>query len=264
MKHYRWLAIAIAAFSLALLLATASPLAAQGNSAPTPTPTPFTFSPGKGIYIVQRGDTLSSIAWRFRTTVAILARVNYVYNSNYIWVGMRLIIPVAYPPNATPTPAPPGSYQTYIVQRGDTLYRIAVRFGTSVYALIVANNIPNANLIYAGMALVIPTLSRPPTPVPTVPPPATPPSIPYPVVLRNLQFAPNPMTIRQGSTVTWLNIDTVQHTVTSGTPGVPSGLFDSGTLNQSQWFSYTFTSTGTFPYYCRNHSAMTGTITVIP
>lgn len=57
---------------------------------------------------------------------------------------------------------------TYVVQYGDTLYRISIRFGVSIQSLVTANAIPNPNLIYAGQRLVIPTGGG------TVPPPVTP------------------------------------------------------------------------------------------
>jgi LysM repeat protein len=43
-----------------------------------------------------------------------------------------------------------------VVQRGDTLYQLAVRYGTTVYAIANANNIANINLIFVGQGLVIP------------------------------------------------------------------------------------------------------------
>jgi LysM repeat protein len=50
----------------------------------------------------------------------------------------------------------------YTVQWGDTLSAIAVRHGTTVYAIAQANNIVNPNLIYAGQILWIPTAYAPP------------------------------------------------------------------------------------------------------
>lgn len=55
-----------------------------------------------------------------------------------------------------PTPGAPTSGQIYVVQRGDTLFRIARRFGVNLYALAAANGITNVNRIYAGQRLVIP------------------------------------------------------------------------------------------------------------
>lgn len=58
----------------------------------------------------------------------------------------------------------------YVVQAGDTLSSIAQRFGTTLEALVQANNISNPNLIYVGQIIIIPSG---PTPVPPPPPPTT-------------------------------------------------------------------------------------------
>jgi LysM repeat protein len=72
---------------------------------------------------------------------------------------------------------------TYTIQRGDTLYSIATRFGVTVQAIAAANNIVNPNLIYAGQVLVIPDGSSgggdapaPAPPSPPAPAPNPPPS----------------------------------------------------------------------------------------
>jgi LysM repeat protein len=57
--------------------------------------------------------------------------------------------------------------QTHTVQAGETLYRISLRYGVTLTALVQANNIPNPNLIFVGQVLIIPTGG-------TTPPPATP------------------------------------------------------------------------------------------
>ena len=53
--------------------------------------------------------------------------------------------------------APAYADTTYTVQRGDTLYSIALRFGVTVQAILSANNLTNANLIFVGQRLTIPT-----------------------------------------------------------------------------------------------------------
>src|ERR1700682_6691720 len=77
-------------------------------------------------------------------------------------------------------------------------------------------------------------------------------------------FSPSSVTIQRGDTVQW-TWSASGHSSTSGTPGSPSGLWDSGILNQGATFSHTFNTAGSFPYYCTPHGAccgMTGTVTV--
>jgi LysM repeat protein len=75
-----------------------------------------------------------------------LASANRIANINQIYVGQVLVMPGA--------PAP--ASQLYTVVPGDTLAKIAARFGTTVAALQTANNLRNINLIYTGQVLRIP------------------------------------------------------------------------------------------------------------
>lgn len=72
-------------------------------------------------------------------------------------------------------------------------------------------------------------------------------------------FAPATIQVKAGTTVTWTNEDTAPHTVT-----FRNGMRDSGVLRQGQSFSYTFTTTGTYDYYCALHPAMTASVVVTP
>lgn len=100
-------------------------------------------------YVVQQGDTLYGIALRFNTSIAAIAQANGIVNPAFIRVGQRLTIPGG-------SGAPSQGGGTYVVQPGDTLTAIAARFGTTVWAIAVANNLPNANFIRAGQTLIIP------------------------------------------------------------------------------------------------------------
>jgi plastocyanin len=79
-------------------------------------------------------------------------------------------------------------------------------------------------------------------------------------------FSPSSVTIQPGDTVQW-TWSSSGHSSTSGTPGSPSGFWDSGLRNQGQMFSQTFNTAGSFPYYCTPHGqccGMVGTVTVNP
>ena len=73
-------------------------------------------------------------------------------------------------------------------------------------------------------------------------------------------FVPANLTVKVGRTVTWVNKDTVTHTVTSE----GSTLFDSGFMPTGATFQFTFTTPGTVPYFCTIHPFMKGTIVVTP
>jgi len=99
-------------------------------------------------YIVKRGDTLSSIALRFGTSVDTLVVINNISNPNLIYVGQILEIPGV---NTVSTQ----SDIRYVVRSGDTLSSVALRYNTTVNNLVTLNNISNPNLIYPGEVLII-------------------------------------------------------------------------------------------------------------
>ena len=77
-------------------------------------------------------------------------------------------------------------------------------------------------------------------------------------------FIPYNKVVNIGETITWENIDTAAHTVTSGNPENGSdGLFDSGLFMSGGTFSFLFDSIGEYDYFCLVHPWMTGKITVI-
>ena len=121
---------------------------------------------GVVIHIVQPGETLYDIATWYGLTVPILMMANSM-DTYTIRVYQRLVIPPPdwagwphpsqlVPPVRPPwKPAPPHRRRVYVVEPGDTLYSIAVRFGTRVRALKVANGL-SSSFIYVGMHLRIP------------------------------------------------------------------------------------------------------------
>ncbi len=121
--------------------------------------TPSTAAPAQGpmhtaVHVVRPGETLFSIARMYGVNVHEIAMTNHLVNPNLIYVGQRLVVPAGYAP--PPSMPQPGG-QVYVVKPGDTLFSIAMRFGTTVNAIAMANNITNPNFIFAGQQLVIPS-----------------------------------------------------------------------------------------------------------
>jgi len=108
---------------------------------------------GCDYYTVQAGDTLTGIAWRYGTTANALTQANDL-DSDLIYVGQRLCVPGD---DMGQMPSKPSrEHMYYTVRAGDTLAAIALRFGVSQTAIVHANNLANASLIYVGQRLVIP------------------------------------------------------------------------------------------------------------
>ncbi len=162
-------------------------------TAPTATPTAsptvdMTVYKSTITYTVVRGDTLQAIASLYGSSVDAIVSINSLADSDVIAIGQQLLIPVRVPPLASATPtdtpnAPPTNIPTqvpvisttsYVVQFGDTLSRIAARFGVTTQALAQLNGIVNPDLVYFGQTLLIPTSSGgtviQPTPIPGITP----------------------------------------------------------------------------------------------
>jgi amicyanin len=76
------------------------------------------------------------------------------------------------------------------------------------------------------------------------------------VKISNFTFNPPQITVKSGTTVTWTNEDDIPHTIVSP-PSIRSKALDS-----DDKFSFTFTTPGTYKYFCSLHPHMTGTIVV--
>jgi len=76
------------------------------------------------------------------------------------------------------------------------------------------------------------------------------------ITISNFAFNPQTLTVKAGTTVTWVNDDPAGHTVTV------DGGFSSGTFSKGQSFSHTFNDTGAYDYHCTIHPSMKGKIIV--
>ncbi|MBM7623447.1 LysM peptidoglycan-binding domain-containing protein [Sporohalobacter salinus] len=101
-------------------------------------------------HIVQQGETLFLVARKYNTTVANILRVNPdIKDPDEIQTGMVINLPVLLPQK-------PACYFEYTVNAGDTLFKLAQRFNTTVNELVYYNSIKDPDLIYPGRILIIP------------------------------------------------------------------------------------------------------------
>lgn len=135
--------------------AVAEPAVTPATAGPTDTPTPEptatpTPTPETIPYTVQPGDTVSTIAEQFGTDSQTIREINLL-PSDDLQVGQVLRVP-----NVTPTPTPTPEPYSYVIQEGDTLNSIALRFGISPNAIIDANVIRDPNNLIVGQVILIP------------------------------------------------------------------------------------------------------------
>jgi LysM repeat protein len=129
-----------------------------------PTFTPPPVIGGACTHTVVAGDNLFRLSLRFNTTVNAIAAANGIVNPNLIIVGQVLNIPNCGGGGVVATPPPGGGSgsfnctgQTYVVQQGESLFQIALRFNVPIDVLAQCNGITNTNLIFVNQQLVIPT-----------------------------------------------------------------------------------------------------------
>jgi len=119
---------------------------------PTTPPQPTT-------YKVQKGDTLYSISQKFNTTIDEIKRLNNI-SSNNIYINQELYIPSTNTLPSPPLPIPPinddenEEYSEYIVQKGDSLWKISRDYNISVKDLIELNNLTTTTLQIGDKLLV--------------------------------------------------------------------------------------------------------------
>jgi plastocyanin len=84
------------------------------------------------------------------------------------------------------------------------------------------------------------------------------------VLIQNFAFSPPALPVARGSTVTWINKDSVDHQIVSDASGsqAEGAIFTSNPLPIGASYSFKFDIPGTYPYHCSIHPSMKGTITV--
>jgi membrane-bound lytic murein transglycosylase D len=117
------------------------------------------WKPPKITYVrhrVRRGQTLSTIARRYRTSTRAIMRLNGLRSSRFIRTGWVLKIPAGrrhVPPASVSSSPPPSGY--HIVRRGETLSTIARKYGTTTKSLLAENHLSSRNIIRTGQKLKI-------------------------------------------------------------------------------------------------------------
>lgn len=154
--------------TLRLTGATPAP-APAAQAAPAPAPT--------SVHTVAPGDTLFAIAAAHGTSLDALLAANGLNRSSIIYPGQTLVLSPASAPAAAapaaPAPAAPSAAPAvgiHTVAAGDTLFAIARAHGTSLDALLAANGLDRASIIYPGQTLQLP--GAPAAPAASAPAPA--------------------------------------------------------------------------------------------
>lgn len=161
-------------FSLLVLIGVCAVVMTTHAQDSTPSPQEIT------IHVVQRGDTLYHIARQFNTTIDAIAALNGLSNPNSLFVGQRLLVPNAES-TATITVLPQTLETIHVVQPSETLFRIALRYGSTVATLAEINSLADPTLIFVGQRLIIPATQ------------ATQ-SAPYPAPISNVLLKPSVFT----------------------------------------------------------------------
>jgi LysM repeat protein/SH3-like domain-containing protein len=144
-------------FSLALVFAVLAGLLLA--AAPAPAMAAPAAQTCQTHHVVRPGETLASIGRQYGVSWTVIAQANNLTNANRIYSGQVLCIP---PAGTTPAPTP-SCTAMHTVQAGETLAAIGRRYNVSWTAIANANNLTNANQIYAGQRLCIPgTVTTPP------------------------------------------------------------------------------------------------------
>ncbi|WP_455212653.1 LysM peptidoglycan-binding domain-containing protein [Kaarinaea lacus] len=109
---------------------------------------------------VRRGETLSTIASRYRTNVREIMALNNLRSKHRIYVGQVLRLPqrggtttVAASKVKNTTPVVISDDGTYTVRRGDSIHKISKRFGVSQSQILALNDLKRVNRIYPGQVL---------------------------------------------------------------------------------------------------------------
>ncbi|MBO0979770.1 LysM peptidoglycan-binding domain-containing protein [Microbacterium sp. SD291] len=161
-RRSRFLPIGAPAVVLGALAGTLVAAPASAEAAPLPverlqgSPTRIaTAEAPPASYTVQPGDTVSAIANRFGLRTTDVLAWNALTWRSVIYPGQSLALIGTAPAAAAPAPAPQPTAATHVVVAGDTVFGIAGKHGTTVDAILAANGLTRASVIYPGQTLAL-------------------------------------------------------------------------------------------------------------
>ena len=130
---------------------------------------PILAQSGQATHVVQPGENLFRIALRYGLTADQVAAANGIRDPSRIYVGQTLVIPIAGsaipPASAASTATNPAGF--HVVQAGENLFRIGLRYGLTAQHIATANGLSSAHTIFVGQRLTIPApISAPPQTAP--------------------------------------------------------------------------------------------------
>lgn len=176
-RRTRYLGLGVPAAVLGTLTGAIAVAPAHADGSPRPVERlqspPTRLAPAEAppaTYTVQPGDTIATIASRFGLrTVDVLAANGLGWRS-VIYPGQTLSLTGSAAPTAPATvPSPVATTATHAVVAGDTVYGIAQKYGTTVDAVLAANGLTRASVIYPGQQLALTGTPAPTTTAPAAP-----------------------------------------------------------------------------------------------
>ena len=182
-------------------------------------PTSCTPPPGWIRVTTSTGDTIYALAQRYKTTPENLSAANCLTAAD-VPAGMALYVPPVPTVTVVPCAPPAGWVRNYVVQRGDTLFSIALSYNITYPQLQRANCMGSSTTIYAGQRLWVPNVpTRTPVPGLTIVP-----DIPTstPTLLPPTTSVPATDTATEPPTSTTAPSDTPPPTATPTTPAPAS------------------------------------------
>lgn len=185
----------------------------------------------------EDGMTALSYMKRFGSVTVLNGHIHQTMQKVEGNVFYHTAMSTAFPQPKPGTAASPGPMKVPAEQLGEVLGITHVNYVTGSHALaVVDSTLAMTSTLHAGLRNTADTTE---------------------IKIDNFSFTPKSMTVKLGTAVTWTNRDDIPHNVVS-----TEKKFSSPVLDTDQAFSFKFSEPGSYPYFCKIHPMMTGTIVV--